>query len=103
MGRFVTRRLALGMITLLILSVLVFFGAQVLPGDVARRILGPFADQSSVDALNKELGTDQPLITQYWEWLSSAATGDFGESTATQRPVSEVIRTGFENSVKLAV
>jgi peptide/nickel transport system permease protein len=103
MGRFVTRRLALGLITLLILSVLVFFGAQVLPGDVARRILGPFADQSSVDALNEELGTDQPLITQYWDWLTSALQGDFGESTATQRPVSEIIRTGFENSVKLAV
>ena len=64
------------------LSVIVFFAAQVLPGDVGRRILGPFADQRSVDALNHKLGTDQPLITQYWDWISSFVTGDLGTSVA---------------------
>ena len=59
---------------------MIFLAAQVLPGDVARRILGPFADQASVDALNEELGTDQPLITQYWDWISSFVTGDLGAS-----------------------
>ena len=63
---------------------MIFLAAQVLPGDVARRILGPFADQASVDALSEELGTDRPLIVQYWDWISSFVTGDLGESAADQ-------------------
>ena len=49
---------------------MIFLAAQVLPGDVGRRVLGPFADQSSVDALNEQLGTDRPLFTQYWDWIT---------------------------------
>jgi peptide/nickel transport system permease protein len=68
----------------------VFVAAQVLPGDVARRILGPFADQASVDALNAQLGTDRSLVVQYWDWISSFVTGDLGESV-DNRPVGDVI------------
>jgi peptide/nickel transport system permease protein len=80
----------------------VFLAAQVLPGDVARRILGPFADQSSVDALNKQLGTDRPLITQYWDWISHFVTGDLGESIRN-RPVSDVLFDPIVASGKLAL
>jgi peptide/nickel transport system permease protein len=86
-----------------LLSIIVFFAAQVLPGDVGRRILGPFADQASVDALNERLGANEPLITQYWDWFSSFVTGDFGESTANNRPVSEVISDAIVASGKLAL
>ena len=65
---------------------MIFFAAQVLPGDVGRRILGPFADQASVDALNEELGTDRPLIVQYWDWITSFLTGDLGTPRATTGP-----------------
>ena len=82
---------------------MIFLVSQVLPGDVARRILGPFADQASVDALSEELGTDQPLITQYWDWISSFVTGDLGESTGQNRPVSEVIVDAIVASGKLAL
>jgi peptide/nickel transport system permease protein len=75
----------------------------VLPGDVARRILGPFADQSSVDALNKELGTDRSLFAQYWDWITSFVTGDLGESVATGRPVSDVLLDPLVSSAKLAL
>jgi peptide/nickel transport system permease protein len=75
----------------------------VLPGDVARRILGPFADQSSVDALNKELGTDRSLFAQYWDWITSFVTGDLGESVATRRPVSDVLLDPLVSSAKLAL
>ena len=61
MGRFILKRVLLSLVTLLILSVVVFLCAQVLPGDVGRSILGPFADQKSVDALNEELGANDPL------------------------------------------
>jgi len=80
----------------------IFLAAQVLPGDVARRVLGPFADQASVDALNHRLGTDRPLIVQYWDWISGVLTGDLGESTKN-RPVSEVLLDPLVASAKLAL
>jgi peptide/nickel transport system permease protein len=80
----------------------IFLAAQVLPGDVARRVLGPFADQASVDALNHQLGTDRPLIVQYWDWISGVLTGDLGESTKN-RPVSEVLLDPLVASAKLAL
>ena len=86
----------------MLLSIIVFFAAQVLPGDVGRRILGPFADQAAVDALNEELGANEPLLTQYWDWFSSFITGDLGES-AQNRPVSDVLLDPLVASAKLAL
>jgi peptide/nickel transport system permease protein len=103
MGRFILRRVLLSIITLLILSVIVFACAQVLPGDVGRSILGPFADQKSVDALNEELGANDPLPVQYWDWISGVVTGDMGESRAFRRPVEDVIGPAIVNSAKLAL
>jgi peptide/nickel transport system permease protein len=80
----------------------IFLAAQVLPGDVARRVLGPFADQASVDALNQRLGTDRPLIVQYWDWISGVLTGDLGESIKN-RPVSDVLLDPLVASAKLAL
>ena len=77
--------------------------SAVLPGDVGRRVLGPFADARAVAALNEELGTDRPLITQYVDWIGGVLTGDFGESQAFRRPVGEVIGPAIKNSAKLAV
>jgi peptide/nickel transport system permease protein len=102
MARFLLKRLGLATITLFLLSVIVFFGTQVLPGDVGRRILGPFADQRSVDALNHQLGTDQPLLTQYWNWISDFFRGDLGHSYAYNVPVSSLIGPALEHSLKLA-
>jgi peptide/nickel transport system permease protein len=85
-----------------LLSIVIFFAAQVLPGDVARRALGPFADQASVDALSHRLGTDRPLIVQYWDWISGVLTGDLGESTKN-RPVSDVLLDPLVASAKLAL
>jgi peptide/nickel transport system permease protein len=102
MGRFLLKRLGLAAITLFLLSVIVFFGTQVLPGNVARRILGPFADQAAVDALNERLGTDRGLLTQYWDWLSSLFTGDLGTSLSQNVPVTELLGNALVNSAKLA-
>jgi peptide/nickel transport system permease protein len=85
-----------------LLSIIVFFAAQVLPGDVGRRILGPFADQAAVDALNEELGANDSLFTQYWEWFSGFVTGDLGESVQN-RPVSDVLLDPLVASAKLAL
>jgi peptide/nickel transport system permease protein len=89
-------------VTLLLLSIIIFLAAQVLPGDVGRRVLGPFADQEAVDALNHQLGTDQSLLTQYWDWITSFVTGDLGESVRN-RPVSDVLSSPIVASAKLAL
>ena len=102
MRRFLLRRLVLAVVTLFLLSVIVFVGAQVLPGNVARAILGPFADQRAVTALNKELGADQPLVARYITWVGGFVQGDLGESASTRRPVWEVIKPALFNSAKLA-
>jgi peptide/nickel transport system permease protein len=89
----------------LLLSILIFFSSQVLPGDVGRSVLGPLADQKSVDALNKELGTDRSIIVQYGDWIGGMVTGDMGDSLAVRRgqPVSDVIGDALRNSAKLAL
>lgn len=102
MARFLLKRLGLATITLFLLTIIVFFGAQVLPGNVARRILGPFADQRAVDALNHQLGTDRPLLTQYWNWLSNLFHGDLGDSLSYHVPVSSLLGNALVHSLKLA-
>jgi peptide/nickel transport system permease protein len=102
MARFLLKRLGLALITLWLLSIIVFVGAQILPGNVARRILGPFADQAAVDNLNEELGTDRSLWTQYWDWITSFFQGDLGESFAYSLPVSTLVGDALVNSLKLA-
>ncbi len=82
---------------------MIFLAAQVLPGDVARRILGPFADQASVDALSEELGTNRSLPAQYWDWISHFVTGDLGQSAVNKRPVSDIILDATVASGKLAL
>ena len=80
-----------------------FAAAQLLPGDVGRTILGPLADQGSVAALNHKLGTDQPVLTQYWNWISNFVQGDFGTSLLLNMPVRPAVIAALENSLKLAL
>jgi peptide/nickel transport system permease protein len=87
MLRFIARRLALAVVTLLLLSVIVFAISNVLPQDVGRSILGPFAPAESVAALNERLGTDRPLPEQYVDLLKGMVTFDFGESYQGGQPV----------------
>ena len=82
---------------------IVFLAAQVLPGDVGRAVLGPFADQRAVDQLNEELGTNRSVFVQYGDWIGGALTGDLGESYAFQRPVTEMLGAALENSAKLGL
>ena len=100
--RAIPRRLLLSLITLWILSAIVFIGAQLLPGDVGRAILGPLADPRAVANLNHELGVDRPLLVQYWSWISHFATGDMGMSYTMRAPIAPFIATALGNSLKLA-
>jgi peptide/nickel transport system permease protein len=100
---YVLRRLGLAIITLWVLSVIIFFAGQVLPGDPGRAILGPFASQSAVSALDHQLGVDRPLLTQYWTWISGAVHGDLGISYQYRSAVAPLLGSALVNSAKLAV
>jgi peptide/nickel transport system permease protein len=102
MARFLAKRLALSLITLFILSVIVFAAAQLLPGDVGRNVLGPFADQAAVDQLNHQVGADRPLIVQYADWIWHFVQGDMGQSLQYQVPVWSLLKDSLVNSLKLA-
>ncbi len=99
---YVLRRIGLAFITLLLLSVIVFAISNVLPQDVGRAILGPFASAEAVADLNRQLGTDQPLVTQYLRLLRGLVTFDFGTSYQTGQPVGQVLSATLANSAKLA-
>ena len=81
---------------------LVFVTASLLPGDIGRNILGPFASESDVAIFNKAAGVDRPLITQYLDWISSFLRGDLGTSLQYRVPVSDLLGPSFVNSIKLA-
>ena len=101
-ARLLVRRLGAGLVTLLLLSIAIFAGAQLLPGDVARAILGPLADPSAVASLNHQLGTDRPPLVMYADWISHFVTGDMGQSYAFRSPVIPFVATALANSLKLA-
>ncbi len=99
---FILKRIGLGLITLWILSLIVFFASQVLPGDPARAILGPLAAPSAVAALSHQLGTDRPVLDQYWTWISHFVTGNLGTSYTYQSAVAPLVGKALVNSLKLA-
>jgi peptide/nickel transport system permease protein len=100
---FLIRRLGLSLLTLILLSVLVFALAQVLPGDVGRAVLGPLADQHSVDLYNRAHGLDRPIYVQYLDWISHFVRGDMGQSLQYNgSSVWGLLGPAFGNSLKLA-
>jgi peptide/nickel transport system permease protein len=102
MAMFLLRRLGLMVLTLWILSLIVFFAGQILPGDPGRAILGNLAAPSAVQALDHKLGVDQPLLTRYLDWLGGLLHGNFGTSYTYQSAVEPFVRAALINSVKLA-
>ena len=88
---FLVRRLVLALVTLVLLSVIVFALGQLLPGNVGRNVLGGFASQESVDAFNKEHGLDKPACQQYLDWASHAVRGDFGTSYTSGESVNSIL------------
>jgi peptide/nickel transport system permease protein len=92
------------LITLLVLSAIIFAAAQLLPGNVGRSVLGPYATEEAVAAYNHEHGTDRPAVVQYVDWLGGIVQGDLGTSLAPpEPPVWDVIEPALINSMKLAV
>ncbi len=102
MTRYLLKRLGLAVLTLILLSLIIFFAGQILPGNPGRAILGPFASQSAVNILDRHLGVDRPLVTQYWTWITGFVHGDMGMSYQYRAPVSSFLYPALEHSLKLA-
>ena len=96
------RRLALLLLTLWVTSVLVFLLTAVMPGNIGRIILGPFAAQGAVDALNAQLGYDQPVLVRYLRWAGGLVTGDWGQSLRFEVPVLPLVLERLGRSLILA-
>jgi peptide/nickel transport system permease protein len=103
LSRFLLRRLGLAALTLLLVSMIVFATAQLLPGDLGRTILGPYATEEQVAALNDRLGADDPAPVRYADWLSRFVRGDWGTSAALQQPVRPLVLDRLGNSLLLAL
>lgn len=97
------RRIGSGLLTLLIVSALVFFITSMLPGDAAQMILGQSATPETVAALRQQLGLDQPLILRYFSWLAGMFQGDFGTSFASNLPVTQLVAQRIPATFQLAV
>lgn len=104
----VSRRLALGVVTLWLVSLVVFAAVALLPGDAAVAILGKDATPARVAALREQLHLNESLVKQYLAWIGGVVHGDFGVSAATQQPVSQllgdrILNSGFLNVVAAVV
>ena len=101
-ARFLCKHLAFLLLTLVVVSFLVFTLSEFSPGDVARKILGAYATQEQVEILTKQMGLDRPVLVRYVEFLGKIASGDLGNSTRFKVPVKDIIWTRLANTAFLA-
>ena len=105
MGKILTmvaRRLALGLLTLFVVSLIIFLSVELLPGDLAEAILGQAATPETVAAFRRELKLDLPPQERYLDWLGGILQGDMGRSLANKREITELIGVRLANTLFLA-
>ena len=100
---YIVRRLLLTVPTVLGTSLLVFLILHLVPGDPATVIAGPTAPADVIANIRTQLGLDQPLLVQYWRYLSSALHGDLGRSILSRRQVSDEVAGAFLNTLELVI
>ena len=100
--RQVAQRLLLGVLMLVGVSVLIFAGTQLLPGDVAQAILGQSATPEALANLRREMGLGEPAVWRYWHWFSSALGGDFGKALSNGQDISQALGKRLANTLFLA-
>ncbi len=103
LSRLILRRIGLGLLTLWLVSLIVFAAVLALPGDAATAILGKEATPDRVAALREQLHLNDSVISQYFQWLGGLLSGDLGTSAATQEPVSDLLSARVGNSVFLVL
>jgi len=98
----IARRLGLGLLTLWAVSILIFAGTEILPGDVASAILGQSRTPEAEKAIRDSLGLNRPAPVRYADWLYHFVQGDVGKSLANQRDIAPEIRARLANTMFLA-
>ncbi|MDO6520408.1 ABC transporter permease [Shimia thalassica] len=98
----ILKRLMIGLLTLWVVTIIIFAAIELLPGDIATEILGQAATEESLAAFREKYDLNRPVYERYISWLSGAVTGDFGVSLANQRPISELIGQRTANTFFLA-
>lgn len=101
LARFLAKRVSLAVLTLILVSIILFVVAQLMPGDVGRAILGPYATEQQVIALDHQLGVDRPLLLRYWAWCQDFVRGRWGMSYLLDVPVGAVVLQRLRNSMLL--
>ena len=102
MARFFAKHLLFLLLTLLVVSLLVFTLNEFSPGAVARKILGAYATQDQVDQLTKQMGLDRPVLARYVDYLCAVGAGDLGYSARYKAPVKDVLFKHLANTAVLA-
>jgi peptide/nickel transport system permease protein len=98
---YIARRLALGLVTLFLVSALVFVATEVLPGDAARAVLGRAANAKALEAMREQMHLNGPVLLRYGRWLADFCAGDFGVSLVNGQPVAHLIAARIANSAVL--
>ena len=102
MTRLIVRRLLLMIPKLLLVSIMIFLMEQVVPGDIGREILGPYAPAASVAALDHQLGADKPVVQRFVDWLGGFVTFHWGTSPISHQPILSLTAQRLWNSAQLA-
>jgi peptide/nickel transport system permease protein len=103
MWKIIVRRILIMIPQIFLLSILVFLMAKAMPGDALSGMLDPNIDPAAIDAMREKLGLNDPWYIQYWDWITKAIQGDFGQSFRFKMPVSELIGQRLMNTFWLAI
>jgi len=101
--RILPKRLAIIVLTLWLISIVIFGITMALPGDAAFMVLGQWASEDSLSKLRVEMGLDQTLVTQYVDWLTNFIRGDFGKSLTMHLPIRPILAERLVNSAQLGI
>jgi peptide/nickel transport system permease protein len=99
---FLVRRGVISAITLALISVIVFTGVRLIPGDPARVLAGTDADEAGLAEIREKYGLDDPILVQYLRWVALALRGDLGESIRTRQPVTQIVAQKLPITLELA-
>src|SRR5499433_3356869 len=102
MLEFIVRRAVISAITLLLISVIVFTGVRLIPGDPARVMAGTDADPAGLEEIRQKYGLNDPIVVQYLRWVGLAARGDLGESIRTRESVALTVARKLPITIELA-
>ena len=110
MAKYITKRILYMVFVFLVMSIILFFLYNLIPGDPARaevehlkQTMGPDEYEYAYQQARKALGLDQPLIVRYWKWVTGMLRLDFGMSKVYRLPVKDVVKTPFKTTVYINI